>query len=138
MKNPSDKKLKIDTECIHAGSEPDPIYGAAVPPIFQTSTFVFSSPEEGAARFAGEEAGYIYTRMGNPTTSALETAVATLEGGTSALATSSGMAAVSTVFFALLSAGDHVVCSQSVYGPSRVVLERDFSRFDVRASMVDT
>ncbi len=138
MKTSSEKALNIDTQCIHAGSEPDPAFGAAVPPIFQTSTFVFKTPEEGAARFAGEDPGYIYTRMGNPTTSALEEAVATLEGGTSALATSSGMAAVSTVFFALLSAGDHVVCSQSVYGPSRVILERDFSRFGVEASMVDT
>jgi methionine-gamma-lyase len=76
--------------------------------------------------------------MGNPTIGALEESVATLEGGSSALATSSGMAAVSTVFFALLSAGDHVVCSASVYGPSRVVLERDFSRFGIDSSMVDT
>ncbi len=132
------KPLNIDTECIHAGSDPDPVFGAAVPPIFQTSTFVFSTPEEGAARFAGEDPGYIYTRMGNPTIAALETSVATLEEGSSALATASGMAAVSTVFFSLLSAGDHVVCSQSVYGPSRVVLERDFSRFDIQATMVDT
>ncbi len=128
----------IDTECIHAGPEADPAFGSVAPPIYQTSTFVFSSPEEGAARFAGRDPGYIYTRMGNPTTAALESAVATLEEGTSALATASGMAAVSTVFFALLSSGDHVVCSASVYGPSRVLLERDFSRFGVDATMVDT
>jgi methionine-gamma-lyase len=76
--------------------------------------------------------------MGNPTISALEESVTALEEGSAALATASGMAAVSTVFFALLSAGDHVVCSASVYGPSRVVLERDFSRFDIRATMADT
>jgi methionine-gamma-lyase len=99
---------------------------------------VFKTPEEGAARFAGTDPGYIYTRMGNPTIAMLEANVATLEEGTAALATSSGMSAVSTVFFALLSAGDHVVCSNSVYGPSRVVLERDFSRFGVQSSMVDT
>ena len=138
MKRSTENPLNIDTECIHAGSEPDSLFGAAVPPIYQTSTFVFRTPEEGAARFAGEDPGYIYTRMGNPTIAALETSVSILEEGTSALATASGMAAVSTVFFALMSAGDHVVCSQSVYGPSRVVLERDFSRFDVRSSMVDT
>jgi methionine-gamma-lyase len=131
-------RWNIDTDCIHAGTEPDPIFGAVAPPIYQTSTFVFRSPEEGAARFAGEDSGYIYTRMGNPTIAMLEANVATLEGGASALATSSGMSAVSTVFFALLSAGDHVVCSASVYGPSRVVLERDFSRFGVKATMVDT
>jgi methionine-gamma-lyase len=131
-------RWNIDTECIHAGTEPDPVFGAVAPPIYQTSTFVFRTPEEGAARFAGTDPGYIYTRMGNPTIAMLEANVATLEEGTAALATSSGMSAVSTVFFALLSAGDHVVCSSSVYGPSRVVLERDFSRFGVRSSMVDT
>lgn len=138
MKPAEQSGWNIDTDCIHAGSAPDPAFGAVVPPIFQSSTFVFSTPEEGAARFAGEDPGYIYTRMGNPTISALEENVATLEGGAFALATASGMAGVSTVFFALLSAGDHVVCSASVYGPSRVVLERDFSRFGVQASMVDT
>jgi methionine-gamma-lyase len=128
----------VETACVHAGPEPDPLYGAVAPPIYQTSTFAFASPEQGAARFAGEEPGYIYTRMGNPTTAMLEGSVVELEEGTDGLATSSGMAAISTAFFALLSAGDHVVCSASVYGPTRVVLERDFSRFGVAATMVDT
>jgi methionine-gamma-lyase len=128
----------IDTRCVHGGPEPDPLYGSVAPPIYQTSTFAFSTPEEGAARFAGAEPGYIYTRMGNPTTAMLESSVAALEEGSGGLATSSGMAAVSTVFFALLSAGDHVVCSASVYGPTRVVLERDFTRFGVDSTMVDT
>jgi methionine-gamma-lyase len=138
MKSPDEAGWNIDTQCIHAGPESDPVFGSVAPPIFQTSTFVFRTPEEGAARFAGVDPGYIYTRMGNPTLALLEGNVAVLEEGESALATSSGMSAVSTVFFALLSAGDHVVCSASVYGPSRVVLERDFSRFGVQASMVDT
>jgi methionine-gamma-lyase len=138
MKSPNEGPWNIDTECIHAGPEPDPLYGSVSPPIYQTSTFVFRTPEEGAARFAGKDPGFIYTRMGNPTTAMLEATVAALEEGESALATSSGMAASSTVFFALLSAGDHIVCSSSVYGPTRVVLERDFSRFGVEATMVDT
>jgi methionine-gamma-lyase len=138
MKDADHSGSNIDTQCIHAGLAPDPVYGAAALPIFQTSTFVFRTPEEGAARFAGAEPGYIYTRMGNPTIAALEESVAALEEGSSALATSSGMAGATTVFFALLSAGDHVVCTSSVYGPSRVVLERDFSRFDIQSSMVDT
>jgi len=128
----------MDTACVHAGTEPDPLYGSVAPPIYQTSTFAFDSPEQGAARFAGREPGFIYTRMGNPTTAMLEASVAELEEGTGALATASGMAAVSTAFFSLLSSGDHVVCSASVYGPTRTVLERDFSRFGVTASMVDT
>jgi methionine-gamma-lyase len=127
-----------DTQCIHGGTTPDPVFGSVAPPIFQTSTFAFASPEQGAARFAGTEPGYIYTRMGNPTTALLEETVAGLEEGTSGLATSTGMAAISTTFFALCSAGDHVVCSGTVYGPSRVVLERDFSRFGVTSTMVDT
>ncbi len=138
MKSSEESRWTIDTQCIHAGPEPDPLFGSVAPPIYQTSTFVFRTPEEGAARFAGADPGYIYTRMGNPTMAMLEATVAALEEGESALATSSGMSATSTVFFALLSAGDHVVCSASVYGPSRVVLERDFSRFGVEASMVDT
>ncbi len=138
MKHDHDGKWVIDTECIHAGQEPDPLFGAVAPPIYQTSTFVFKSPEEGAARFAGEDPGYIYTRMGNPTIAMLERNVAVLEEADFALATSSGMSAVSTILFGLLSSGDHVVCSASVYGPSRVVLERDFSRFGVTSSLVDT
>lgn len=138
MKSDHKSSTNIDTQCIHAGSEPDSVFGSAIPPIFQTSTFVFRTPEQGAARFAGEETGYIYTRMGNPTTTALEECVATLEEGEVALATASGMAAISTVFFSLLSSGDHVVCTASVYGPSRVILERDFSRFEIKSTMVDT
>ncbi len=132
------KDLAADTLCIHAGQDPDPTYGAVAPPIFQTSTFAFASADQGASRFAGKDAGYIYTRMGNPTVRMLEDNVAALEEGSFSLATSSGMAAVSTIFFALLSAGDHVVCGDSVYGPSRLVLARDFSRFGVAATFVDT
>jgi len=138
MKSPDENSHSIDTECIHAGGEPDPLHGSVAPPIYQTSTFVFRTPEEGAARFAGKDSGYIYTRMGNPTLSMLETSVATLEEGEWALATASGMASVSAIYFALLSTGDHVVCSSSVYGPSRVVLERDFSRFGIESTMIDT
>ncbi len=138
MRGSHEGSWNIDTQCIHAGPEADPLFGSVAPPIYQTSTFIFRTPEEGAARFAGEDPGYIYTRIGNPTITMLEANVAALEEGETALATSSGMSAISTVFFALLSAGDHVVCSASVYGPSRVVLERDFSRFGVSATMVDT
>jgi len=136
--NKTRKKLTPDTQCIHAGQGPDPAYGSVAPPIYQTSTFAFSSTEQGAARFAGTEKGYIYTRMGNPTIHMLEENLAALEGGACALATSSGMAAISTVFFALLSQRDHVVCTAAVYGPSRAVLERDFARFGVNSSFVET
>lgn len=130
--------LGRSTLTIHAGSDIDRTTGAVAPPIYQTSTFAFASCEQGAARFAGQEDGFIYTRMGNPTTARLETAVAALEGGFGGLATSSGMGALCTVLFALLGQGDHMVGSSSVYGPSRVVVERDFSRFGVTSTFVET
>ncbi len=132
------KALGPNTRAIHAGAHPDPTTGAVAPPIYQTSTFAFADCRQGAARFAGEEDGYIYTRMGNPTIARLEEAVAELEGGAGGLATSSGMAALCTVSFALLNAGDHLIGTSSVYGPSRVVMERDFSRFGVTSDFVDS
>ena len=128
----------IHTESVHAGVHPDPLYGGVSVPIYQSSTFAFDSVEQGAARFAGKEKGYIYTRMGNPTTAALEEAVAHLEGGYGGLATSSGMAAIVNVFFTYLHAGAHVIGTDSVYGPSRVVVEKYFSRFGVDSTFVDT
>ena len=128
----------FDTEAVHAGSPPDALYGAVSVPIYQTSTFAFDSVSQGAGRFAGTEDGYIYTRMGNPTVAALESAIAQLEGGSGAIATSSGMAAIVNVFFTYLEAGSHVVGTDSVYGPSRVVVEKYFSRFGVESSFVDT
>jgi len=131
-------RTKIATKAVHAGQHKDPGTGAVAPPLFQTSTFAFESCAQGAARFAGEEAGYIYTRMGNPTIARLEEAVAILEGGYGGFGTGSGLAALSTALFALLSAGDHLVGTSSVYGPSRVVIERDWKRFGVEATFVDT
>jgi len=130
--------LGRNTLTIHAGGDIDRTTGAVAPPIYQTSTFAFASCEQGAARFAGQEDGFIYTRMGNPTTARLEAAVAALEGGFGGLATSSGMSALCTILFALLGQGAHMVGSSSVYGPSRVVVERDFSRFGVTSTFVET
>ena len=129
---------RLDTLAIHAGRHPDPLHGSVTVPIYQTSTFAFESCAQGAARFAGAEAGYVYTRMGNPTIAALEETVSAMEGGYGGLATASGMAATCTVAFALLGSGLHVIATDAVYGPSRVVFERDFSRFGVESSFVDT
>jgi methionine-gamma-lyase len=130
--------MGLMTRAIHAGQHVDPATGAVAPPIFQTSTFAFDDCAQGAARFAGREEGYIYSRMGNPTVARLEEAVATLEGGAGGIATSSGMAAVNTIVFALLNKGEHVVGTESVYGPSRMVIERDWKRFGVESTFVDT
>ncbi len=134
----STDKPGINTRSVHAGAEPDRLHGAVSVPIYQSSTFAFASTAQGAARFSGDEPGYIYTRMGNPTVAALEEAVTAMEGGHAALATSSGMAAIATVFFAYLEAGAHMVGTDAVYGPSRVIVERHFRRFGVQSDWVDT
>lgn len=126
------------TQAIHAGELKDSLFGEVSVPIFQSSTFSFPSAEDGAARFAGEKSGYIYTRIGNPTINALEESIATLENGYAGMATASGMAAITTVYLALLGQGAHVVGTDSVYGPTRMVLEKEFSRFGVEATFVDT
>lgn len=125
------------TKAIHGGMDPAGHRGAVSVPIYQTSTFAFPSAEEGAARFAGTSNGPIYTRLGaNPTIVALEECVAGLEGGCGAVATATGMAAVSTVFLALLRAGDHVVGTHPMYGPSRGLLLQYFARLGVTSTFV--
>jgi methionine-gamma-lyase len=129
--------LGFNTKLVHAGIRED-AHGSVVTPIYQTSTFAFEDAKQGADRFAGAEDGYIYTRIGNPTTAALEENVAQLENGFGATATASGMGAVSTLYLALLNAGDHVVSTDSVYGPSRGLMEKHMSRFRVESTYVDT
>jgi len=85
--------------------------------------------EQGAKRFKGEEDGYIYTRLGNPTIKALEDKLAALENGVGGVALSSGMAAVSTVYAAFLKQGDHMISTHAVYGPSRMLMENYFYKF---------
>ena len=125
------------TAAAHAGGV-DAKTGSVMPPIYQTSTFAFENAMQGANRFAGKEEGYIYTRMGNPTIRVLEDTVAALEGGWGGLATSTGMAAVVAVYMTLLGKDCHIVGTDCLYGPSRCVIERDFSRFGVESSFVDT
>lgn len=107
---------RFDTLVIHHGYDTKDHLGSLSVPIFQTSTFTFITAEQGEARFAGQEEGYIYSRLANPTVRALEEKMACLEGGEAALAFSSGMAAVSAVLMALTKANDHIICSQGVYG----------------------
>lgn len=133
-----DKKLGFATRAVHAGQEPDPQHGALSTPIFQTSTFVFQDVAQGAARFAGTQEGYIYTRLGNPTVTALEEKIASLEGGEAAAACSSGMAAVSSVIMALVSQGDHVVHSGALYGCTYALLHEIAPRFGIEATGLDT
>ncbi|WP_071460399.1 methionine gamma-lyase [Bacillus massilinigeriensis] len=122
---------KFETKAIHSGYDSSLYNGSLVPPIFQTSTFAFEHARQGAARFSGEEEGYIYSRLGNPTVSVLEERMAVLEGAEKALAFGSGMAAVSAVLFALVKNGSHVICSQGIYGCTFGLLELLEEKFDV-------
>ncbi len=133
--NTNDKGF--NTKLIHAGVFEDE-FGSATVPIYQTSTFKFKSAQDGADCFSGKNDGYIYTRISNPTIRVFEKNIAALENGYDGIATSSGMAAISSVHMALLGAGSHIVSSDAVYGPARGLLEQDFSRFDVQATFVNT
>ncbi len=136
----SDKtgSLHKSTKAIHAGHRKCSDFGEVSVPIFQTATFSFPNTDDGAARVSGAQPGYFYTRIGNPTVNALEESICSLENGFKGLATSTGMAAISTVIMSLTSAGTHVVSTDSVYGHTRVILETVLSRFGLESSFVDT
>jgi methionine-gamma-lyase len=131
------KDKGFDTKLIHAGDFIDE-FGSAVTPIYQTSTFSFKSAEHGAELFAGKGKGYIYTRLANPTIQVLEDKLAALENGFGGIALSSGMAAVTTVYSAILKQGDHMVSTDAIYGPSRGVMETIFAGFGIESTFVDT
>lgn len=124
------------SKAIHGGANPEAHHGAVSVPIYQSSIFSFPSAEEGSSRFAGMSDSPIYSRLGNPTVKALEECVADLEGGSGAVATATGMAAVTTVLLTLLKQGDHVVCSYPLNGPTGVMLQQRFSRFGVTSAFV--
>ena len=130
-------KMDFSTRAIHAGYEKNE-HGALATPIYQTSTFIFDSAEQGGRRFALEEEGYIYTRLGNPTTTQLEAKVANLEGGEAALATASGMGAITSAIWSNVEAGDHIVAAKTLYGCTFAYLNHGLSRFGVEVTFVDT
>ena len=106
-------------------------------PIFLTSSFVYESAAQAAARFGGQEPGNIYSRFTNPTVRAFEQRLAALEGGEACVAFASGMAAISGTFFSLLAPGDHVVSSRSVFGTTNVIFDRYLKKFGIETTMVD-
>lgn len=110
------KYERFDTAVIHEAYDTKDMLGSLSTPLFQTSTYTFDTAEQGERRFAGEEEGYIYTRLGNPTVKVLEDRIAALEAGEAGLAFSSGMAAISAVLIALTKANDHLLCSVGLYG----------------------
>jgi len=127
----------FDTKLIHGNGTSSNEHGALVAPLYQTSTFTFDSLEQGSKRFAGEEPGYIYTRLGNPTVRELELKMAALEGSEDAAATATGMAAVSSALLGNLQAGDHVIAASAVYGCTFSLLNEQFPRYGIEVSFVD-
>lgn len=138
MKKINYSQVDFDTMVIHAGQKPDPSTGALSTPIFQTSTFVFDNVEQGAARFAKEEAGYVYSRGGNPTTAQLEEKMAVIEGGQACVAAASGMGAIGSTLVSLLKSGDHIICGDTIYGGTSVLMHQGLPEMGIEVSFVDT
>lgn len=131
------KSMGFATRAIHGGHVKDQ-FGALATPIHQTATFVFDSAEQGGKRFALEEGGYIYSRLGNPTNTQLEEKLALLEGAEAAISTASGIGAVASAFWTVLKAGDHVVAAKTLYGCTYAYLNHGISRYGVEVTFVDT
>ncbi|MFC7167212.1 O-acetylhomoserine aminocarboxypropyltransferase/cysteine synthase family protein [Halospeciosus flavus] len=127
----------FDTDAVHAGQEPDPATGARATPIYQTTSYVFEDAEHAADLYALEAEGDVYSRISNPTVEVLEERLATLAGGTGAVATASGMAALDAATFVLASVGDNVVSSSAIYGGTRTYLEHTAGRRGIEARFVD-
>jgi methionine-gamma-lyase len=132
MKSP----YRFETLAVHAGEAPCPVTGALDTPIYQSSTFAAADSAEMAAVYGEEKPGYMYTRYGNPTIHALEQKIAALEGGEAALATASGMAAISTAILGYVKAGDHVVAARSLYGAAYNFLNKKLPRMGASATFV--
>ena len=127
----------IETRAVHAGTAPEPVTGARNVPIYQTTAYVFNDADHAAALFNLEAEGYIYTRLGNPTVAALEGRVASLEGGTAAVAAASGHAAQMLAFYTLMGPGDHFVASRFLYGGSITQFSHTFPRLGWHGTFVD-
>ena len=131
------REFKFETLQLHAGQVVDATTKSRVVPIYQTTSFVFEDTQEGADLFALQKAGNIYTRITNPTTSAFEERIAALEGGVGALATASGMAALTYTILGLAHAGDHVVAASTIYGGTFNLLKETLPRYGITTTFVD-
>ena len=131
------REFKFETLQLHAGQVVDATTKSRAVPIYQTTSFVFEDTQEGADLFALQKAGNIYTRITNPTTSAFEERIAALEGGVGALATASGMAALTYTILGLAHAGDHVVAASTIYGGTFNLLKETLPRYGITTTFVD-
>ena len=126
------------TRCVHSGIVPDPATGARVLPLYQTTSYVFDDAEHAASLYALEADGDVYSRISNPTVAALERRLADLEGGTGALATASGMAALDSATLVLAEAGDNIVSASSIYGGTHAYFTHTAARREIEARFVPT
>ena len=131
------REFKFETLQLHAGQVVDATTKSRAVPIYQTTSFVFEDTQEGAELFALQKAGNIYTRITNPTTSSFEERIAALEGGVGALATASGMAALTYTILGLAHAGDHVVAASTIYGGTFNLLKETLPRYGITTTFVD-
>jgi len=129
---------KFETQCLHAGQEPDPTTTARGVPIYRTSSYVFNSTEHAANLFALKELGNIYTRIMNPTQDVLEQRVAALEGGAAALALSSGTSAVYYAIINICAAGDEIVSASNLYGGTYTMFESILPQFGINVKFADS
>ncbi|MEI6056092.1 MAG: aminotransferase class I/II-fold pyridoxal phosphate-dependent enzyme [Lentisphaerota bacterium] len=130
-------KYGNSTITLHEGFSSDPATGSCAVPVYQTTSYVFKSSEHAANLFALKEFGNIYTRLMNPTTDVLEKRIAALEGGTGALATSSGMAAIFLAITNIAKAGDHIISSGSLYGGTETLFRHTLPRFGIEVTFID-
>ena len=131
------EKMGFSTNQIHAARpEPDGVAPLATP-IYQTSTYIFANTQQGAARFAGEEEGYIYTRLHNPNADEAAARIACLEGGEAGMLTASGMGAITATLWTILKSGDHIVSDSTLYGCTYALFTEGLARFGVEVTLVD-
>lgn len=131
------KKLGFTTRQIHAEGHDKPLHAHNMP-IFQSSTYSFDSPDHGAALFAGEQKGHIYTRIGNPTTEALERTLANLENADEAVVFSSGLSAIQASTLPFMKQGDHIISDDTLYGPSLHMFGEIYATYGISSTFVDT
>jgi len=128
--------LKPDTVALHTGYVPESDHGSRAVPVYQTTSYVFETVNEGSSLFNVEQGGHIYSRITNPTVAVLEQRIAALEGGSGAICTASGMSALFTTFITLCSAGDHIISATQIYGSTATLLKHTIKRLGIECSFV--
>ena len=137
MTSPDKPRPGFATRAIHHAYDAYAGHGSLNPPIYLSSTYAFQTVEDGSARFAGEQAGFVYSRVGNPTTALLEARLADLEGGEAALVTASGQGATTSLLWTLLAPGDEIIADKTLYGCTFGFLNHGLAKFGVKVTHID-